>query len=253
MSPGTALLTLLLFLALAACWRWLLRPWFVQLYFLGGPLLMLLNAGRLELQAFTWVKVLTLAVSVQVILWLPRAGDRARRHLSRALAAILALNILEAVVADALAGLWVNAAAGLSLIATMRGPAHVTVGPAAGRPAVRYDLPWSWILAYSLWNLTVVCGHYPSHWLDHAAVLTMPLAVAVAARDRRLWLEARGFSLGLYAVGIVLVIDVAQLPWIPDSPSPAGLYPYLAGSVLLLAAWNLRARFFGRRGPDGPQ
>lgn len=253
MTPVIAGLTLLLLLLLAAGWRWLLRPWFVSGFFLGGPLLLLLNAGQLDLQAFTWIKVLTLAVSVQVILWLPRVGDRGRRGLARALAAILALNILEAVGADALAGHWVNAAVGLVLVGTMRGPAFIAAGRAAGRPAVHYDLPWSWILAYTLWNLTVVSGHYPRHWLDHAAVLTMPLVVAVAARDRRLWLEARGFSLGLYAVGIVLAIDLAQAPWIPDSPSPDGLQPFLGGAAVILAIWAVWDRLAAGRAAAGPQ
>lgn len=238
MMSAIAVPTLLLFLILAASWRWLLRPWFVTGFFLGGPLLLLFNAGRLDLQAFTWVKVLTLAVSVQVVLWLPRTVDPWRTRLRWALAGILALNILEAVVADAVAGRWVNAVAGLSLVLTMRGPDHVAAATFAGRPAVHYDLPWCWVLTYTLWNLTVVCGHYPRHWLDHAAVLTVPLVVALLARDRRLWLEVRAFTLSLYAVGIVVAIDAVHAPWIPDSPSPAGLYPYWSAVVALLAAWN---------------
>jgi hypothetical protein len=247
MTLAIAALTLLLFLVLAAGWRWLLRPWFVTGFFLGGSLLLVLSAGRLDLQAFTWVKVLTLAISMQVVLWLPRAGDPWRRRLAAALAAILALNILEAVVADAFAGRWVNAVVGLSLIATMRGPAHVSAARFAGRPAVYYDLPWSWVLAYTLWNLTVVCGHYPQHWLDHFAVLTVPLVGALVARDRRLWLEARAFTLGVYAVGIVLAIDAAGMPWIPDSPSPAAWYPYWSAGAALLAVWNAGQRIASGR------
>lgn len=237
----------LLFLVLFAAWRWLMRPWFVTGFFVGGPLLLLLNAGRLDLQAFTWVKVFTLAVSIQLILWFPRTGGPAARRLAGAITAILALNILEAVVADGMAGLWLNALTGLSLVATLRGPDQITAGAVAGRPALFYDLPWSWVLAYSLWNFTVVCGHYPQHWLDHLAVLTMPLFAALQAGDRRLWLEARGSSLSLYAVGIVLAIDAARLPWIPDSPSPAVLYPVFSGAAAVLAGWNLVARL--RRRP----
>ncbi len=248
MTPVIAALTLLLLGLLVAAWCWLLRPWFVHAYFLGGTLVLLLNAGRVDLQVFTWVKVLTLAVSMQVILRLPRAGAGPRVYLAQAAVAILALNILEAVVADAFSGHWLNATAGLALIATMRGPAAMSVGSVAGRPSVRYDLPWSWMLAYTLWNLTVVCGLYPRHWLDHLAVLLAPLAAALL--DRRLWLEARAFTLGLYAVGIVLGIDVAQAAWIPDSPDPAALYPYLSGAAVVLGLWNLRARWVSRNRPD---
>ena len=240
-------LTLLLLAVLLAGYRYLLRPVFVGIYFGVGPLLLLANARRLDLQAFTWAKVITLAVSVAAFVWYPRAKAAGQRRLGWALAAILVLNVLEAVVADAVGGQWVNALVGVSLIATVGGPSRITAASRDGRPAMRYALPWSWILTYTLWNIAVVCAHYPLHWIDHAAVLSAPLIVAVTARDRAFWLEARGFTLGLYAVGIVLVLDLGGFAWIPSGPSPAGVLPWFNALAVGLAGWNLWTAIAVRR------
>jgi hypothetical protein len=239
MSLALIGLTVLLFLVLLACYRYLLTPWFVAVFFGVGPLVMVLNASRLDLQPFTWAKVFSVALAVGVIVWLGRATGKAQRRLAVGLTAILVLNILEALAADAVGGRWVNAAVAATLIATVAGPGAVSVGQHKGRPVVWYDLPWRWVIAYSLWNLTVVSGNYPAHWCDHFAVLAVPLAATAVFGDRRCWLEARAFSLGVFAVGIVSVIDVFGGPWIPDSPSPAPLYPWLRAAAVAGAAWNI--------------
>lgn len=241
-----AALTVALLLALAGGHALLMRPWFVFAFFIGGPLLMLSQAATLDIQAFTWIKVFTLAVSVLLILAYPRTTGRMQRGLATAVAGILALNILEAVVVDALAGNLLNALVGATLIATQAGPARISPAQ-AGRPALRYDLPWSWILAYTAWNLTVVCGHYPLHWFDHLAVLTAPLLVALVRRDRQVWLEARAFTLSVYALAIVLAIDVYALDWIPSAADPAPIHPWVSALAAGLAAWNLAARYAARR------
>ncbi len=238
---NVALLTLALLVALLLAFRFLLRPWFVGLFFVAGLGAMIANAGRLDLQAFTWIKVITLAVTMAVLLAYPRGGPRARRVLGWAVTGIVFLNILEAVVVDAVAGQWVNATAGALLLVTLAGPSRVGARDLQGRPALTYDLPWSWIAAYTLWNITVVSRHYPQHYFDHVAVLAAPIVAAWLAGDRRLYIEARGLTLSLYAVAIVVMTEVIQAPWIPSAPSPAGFYPLLAGGAAAAGAWNLVA------------
>lgn len=240
-------LTMLLLVGLLAGYRYLLRPWFVAGYFIVGSLVLIVNAGRLDLQVFTWVKVFTLAVSVGVIVGCARAAGRLQSGFKWAATLILALNILEAVLADAFGRQWVNALVGVSLMATAGRPSRVTVTSVVGRPAMAYDLPWSWILTYTVWNLSVVCAHYPLHWLDHLAVLSAPIIAALGLRDRRLWLEARAFTLAVYAVGIVLAIDLGGFAWIPPGPSPVAIYPGLVTLGVALAVWNGWGWFGGRR------
>lgn len=239
------MLTVGLFCVLLASYRWGMRPGLVIAIFVAAPALLALNAGRLDLQLFTWVKVLTLAASMWFIAayaWL--RAEVWRRRLALCIIGFLVLNILEAVVADAVARHSVNALVGVSLIVTVARPQQVRSG--ADTPHLLYDVPWSWVLCYTLWNLTVVCGIYPEHWTDHFAVLAVPLAAALLwGRER--WLEARAFSLSVYACGIVLAIDVYQLPWLPPAPSPAGLYPWLSGLAAVLAIWNLFSVLSGIR------
>ncbi|MBL9213162.1 MAG: hypothetical protein JNL92_22055 [Opitutaceae bacterium] len=239
----TVALTFLSLLLLVAAYRQLMRPWFVAGFFVVGLALMAVNAGRLDLQPLTWAKVITLAVTMALFLSLPRSGPGFRHVLRHGMVGILFLNILEAIVADALGGRWVNAAVGGSLLATLESPSRVGTRDLAGRPAVTYDLPWRWIAAYTAWNFTVVCANYPLHYLDHAAVLAAPIVAAVLARDRRLYLEARGFTLSLYAVVIVVAIEVLHWPWIPSAPDPAGFYPFLSAVAAALGLWNLVQRF----------
>jgi len=237
--------TFLLFGALLAACRWGLRPVPVIAIFISAPAILAFNAPRMDLQVFTWVKVLTLAASMLLIVSYPLVRTEAwQRRLAACVTAILALNIVEAVVADAVAGHWLNPAVGTSLIVTLAWPRAFS--PSADGRHMLYDIGWPWILGYTAWNLTVVCGLYPEHWTDHLAVLAVPLVVAwLWGRER--WLEARALSLALYAVGIVLVIDVFRLPWLPTPPSPAELYPWLSGLAALLAVWNLLPSLLRRR------
>jgi len=241
-------LTFLSLILLVAAYRHLMRPWFVAVFFVVGLALMAVNAGRLDLQPFTWAKVITLAGTMAVFMSLPRSGLGWRKGLTYGLVGILFLNILEAIGADGLGGHWVNALVGVSLLATLEKPSKVGSRDVAGRPAVTYDQSWSWIAAYTLWNFTVVCANYPLHYLDHAAVLTAPIVAALLARDRRLYLEARGFTLSLYAVTIVVSIDVMQWPWIPSAPDPAGFYPYLSAVAVGAGVWNVFQHFRPARG-----
>jgi len=239
------MLTLVLFCALLASCRWGMRPGLVVATFVAAPVVLAVHAGQLDLQLFTWAKVLTLVASMLLLVAYLRVRDEVwRSRMALCFVAILALNILEAVVADAAARHWPNALVGVSLMATLAGPSAIRRSE-DGRHML-YTLSWPWILCYTVWNLTVVCGIYPEHWTDHLAVLAVPVAAALLwGRER--WLEARAFSLSVYAWGIVLAIDVYRLPWLPPSPNPERLYPWLSGLAAILAVWNLAPLLARRR------
>ena len=242
--------TSLLFAGLWLAYRWLLRPWFIIPFFVFGPLVLLLNIGRIHLQAFTWAKVLTLAATMLIILGRARVKARWQHGFSWAIVFLLALNILEAVIADSFRGNWLNAAIGLSLIATQRGSKRIFTLPIGERSVVHYDLRWSWILSYTVWNFTVVCAIYPKHWFDHIAILGAPLLMAALARDARRWLEIRAFILATYAFALVLVIEVGGFAWIPSVPLPAGMIGVIKIVGVAFAVWNIVTRL--RRWGDAP-
>lgn len=248
MTLTTLVLTLGLFGALLAGYRFGMSPLVLAVLFGSGPIVMIGAAGRLDLQLFTWVKIFTLSASMVVLVARRQATGRRAEILSRVIVGILALNILEAVAADVASGAWWNALAGVLLVATQRGASAVGTRVAGGRVAVTYDLPWSWLLAYTLWNLAVVCAHYPLRWVDHVAVLASPLAAVLLVRDRARWLEARAFTLGVFANAVVLVLDVARWPWIPSTPMPGFLPGVVTLVALSLGFWNAVAWWLTRRG-----
>jgi hypothetical protein len=247
MTLTVFLLTLGLLGALLAGYRFGMSPAVLAVLFGAGPIVMILRAGQLDLQLLTWVKIFTLAVSMLVLVARRAATGRWAMFLSRVIVGILALNILEAVAADVASGAWWNALAGALLVATQPGAQAVGTCKLNGRVAVTYDLPWRWLLAYTAWNLAVVCAHYPPRWVDHLAVLASPLVAVLWARDRRCWLEARAFTLGVFGNVVVLVLDVARWPWIPTTPMPGIALPVITGTALVLGTWNGSAWWRDRR------
>lgn len=252
MTFTVLILTLALFGALVSAYRYGMSPLVLAVLLGSGPVAMIATASRLDLQLFTWVKVFTLAATMVVLVARRRATGRRAEILSRVIVGILALNILEAMVADVADGAWWNALAGGLLVATQRGPSAVGTRRLGNRVAVTYDLPWGWLLAYTLWNFAVVCAHYPQHWIDHIAVLAAPLAAVLLARDRTLWLEARVCTLGVLGNAVVLVIEVARGPWIPSTPMPGLVPPVITFAALAVGVGQAVAWWRTRRGRATP-
>ena len=100
----------------------------------------------------------------------------------------------EASMKDIQSGLYINAAAGLLLLVTTPGPKTISVDKEGKWRDFYYDLPFLWVLGYTIWNFTFVSGSYPHMYRMHIAVLLA--AVVPAYFDNKLWNQARGFTLG---------------------------------------------------------
>jgi hypothetical protein len=111
----------------------------------------------------------------------------------------LGLNILEAVVMDWSRGATANAIAGLVLIASLALIRAPRVEARAGRPEIVFELGWSWIASYTVWNACFVYGSFTHAFGQHLAVLAAALVPAIR-RGQASWLTARATSLGLYLV-----------------------------------------------------
>jgi hypothetical protein len=227
----------LLFAVLVAAQRWLSRGWFVYPFFGLAAAVVLASSRTIDVQPLTWAKVFTLAFSVAFITAAPSFPESRRRWAYRIAWTILALNMLEASVSDLVGARYLNGLVGLSLMLTQPRLSRFSVEPVRGQPTLLYDLSWVWIAAYTSWDFAVVWGHYPEHFTDHLAVLFAP--IALAAHDRRLYFQARALTLSLYAVVIVIAVEVMGLPWLPGGAPPAPLYDVLVGLNLLLGALNL--------------
>jgi Family of unknown function (DUF5692) len=186
--------------------------------------------GADEGSLFSFVKVASAAVGAAYIqaLKITRWADH---PLGRAVAfGLLAVNILEAVVAEAAQGGFVNAAAGLLLILTQASPGAVGVAPREAGRDFSYRLGGPWIAAYTLWNFTFVYGRVEVHGATGAfaamAVVHLLGPLLASRRASELWLQARAFVL----TPIVALRVVAPYP-----PylclSPGWYVPAVAGAL----------------------
>jgi len=123
---------------------------------------------------------------------------------------LLAINILEAVVADAVKLNAVNAAAGVLLVLAQAYPGAITVDRDSFRRDLRYQLGGWWVAAYTVWNFAFVYGCVPSF----AAFALVHLAAPIlACRGRsELWLQAR--------VAVLSVMMIVRM----SAPNPPFLY-----------------------------
>lgn len=205
--------------------------------FCGYPLAMIFWPAPLDLQPFTWVKVLTLCFGMLLVDFLPGWNSQNSQGRAWVFYAFLALNIAEATANDAAHGRWIGAAIGATLILLQPGARAVRFPILSRRRTLAYDLPWSWIAAYTAWNAGFVCAAYPLHASDHLAVLGAPLAATFWAGDRGAWYRARALTLALYGCLVVGVIDMAHRPWLPAFSGSESVYPYLLAVAVCLLGW----------------
>ena len=107
---------------------------------------------------------------------------------------LLMLNCGEASMKDIQTGNYINAAAGFLLLLTTPGPKTISVDKEGKWRDFFYDIPFLWVLGYTIWNFTFVSGSYPHMYRMHIAILLA--AVVPAYWDNKLWNQARGFTLG---------------------------------------------------------
>lgn len=121
---------------------------------------------------------------------------------------ILGANILEASIQDitlafsscdpSLSPL-LNGIAGLILIATMTLPSKMTVNRSSTKHDFEWDLSWIWILSYTLWNWIFTTNNWSEYSMRHAALLLAPIAACLLF-NRRIWVMARAYTLGIYMI-----------------------------------------------------
>lgn len=238
LSTQTVLYTGALFCFLVIFYRVLVVPVFCFLFFGIGLLVLTINAASLDLQFFTWVKTYTLVISLFIIILMREASERSKKRFKLIIYFIFILNIAEPVLFDVTSRLWANALVGLSLIATLSKASSINVEEYKGRRHVSYDLPWCWIIAYSLWNITFIYGHYSLHYFDHLAVLLAPILIAQNKGVKQLWFETRAITLTLHVITIIFTIDFFKLPWIPPAPTQPLVYDVMLALSIFSGAVN---------------
>ena len=238
---GGGVLALAAVLILAG--RWMTSNALHLAIFGGFPVLMLVLAGRLEIQGITWFKIFSLCAGILIIHFAPLVRSPWRMYAGMAVYVVLLLNIGGPAVHDAVSGRWFGAAAaGAICLLTPRWKA-ISYPVVNGRGVLAYDIPWLWIGAYTFWNASFVSTAYPAHASDHIAVLTAPLVLALWPRNRGAWLLYRARTISLYGVMVVAANEVAKMDWIPAIQGTEKLHGPLVAAAWLLIACDILVRF----------
>jgi len=130
--------------------------------------------------------------------------------------AILALNILEAVIRDfqcysyngvvdgllIQGGPWniMNGMAGILNIVTISGWCGIYIGKDKNKDMLWPDQLWFWIIAYDLWNFAYVYNCIPDHSFYSGLMLLLSCTIPAFFFKKGAWLQHRAQTLALWAM-----------------------------------------------------
>lgn len=197
-------LTILLFIAqevFRRAGKWALWVIFFLIPLILTPFWFSVN----EFDIFLWIKIYTVCFCVGWGTLMRFTSLGQKPWALGTIPLLLAANILEATVVDALGhgpAHMLNAITGVLLIARVPyGSTSVAIETTHRCRDLHLGLSRSWILGYTLWNWTFVAINYPVLAGHHIAVLGSMLIVA--ALDSRRWIQGRAFTLGLSLIATV--------------------------------------------------
>lgn len=221
---------------------------------------------------FHWVKVysaLAGALGFMAIRYVPRLA--ARRWVLAFPAAVLALNIAEAVTRDfqvfglsegfndgvyMVPGPWnvMNGIAGILNLLTICGWAGIYVSRDRTRDMIWPDMLWFWILAYDLWNFAYVYNAVGDHAFYAGAALLVAATVPAFVLRRGAWLQHRAHTLALWMMFTMAVPTFVHdsVFAVDASRNPAALFTVSAVSLaanVAVAVYQVHRMVTRRRHP----
>lgn len=153
---------------------------------------------------FRWVKLYSAVVGGIFFTLIRFNGLDKYRWARFAVAAILAINILEACTQDYsnhhLANT-LNALAGVLNIVTISRWAGIRRGPQAPHDMLWPGMTIGWIIAYDIWNFTFVYLNFPNTALFTLMLVIAPTLAAIFIA-KGTWMQARAYTLSIYMMYI---------------------------------------------------
>lgn len=235
-------------------WKWAGLAFFVAL-----PVVLTIfvwphtaGAGSSTGTWFHWVKVysaLAGCLGFMALRYVPRL--QRNRWMLMFPAAILALNITEAVVRDfqvsrlqgmhdgvmMVGGAWnvMNGVAGILNILTICGWMGIIVSRDRSKDMVWPDMLWFWIVAYDLWNFAYVYNCVGDHAFYAGAALLISCTIPAFFLKKGAWLQHRAHTLALWMMFTMAVPTFVSSSMfsVDSSHDPAAL---MTVSALSLAA-----------------
>jgi hypothetical protein len=212
------------------------------------------NSGQSTANWFQWAKTYSALTGCIIFMGL-RFSKRiqSKRWYYTLPAAILALNILEAVVREFeisgikketitngmtyIGGPWniMNAIAGILSILTICGWFGIIVSKDKQKDMIWPDMLWFWIIAYDLWNFAYLYNCVTDRALYGGAALLLSCTIPAFFMKKGAWLQHRAQTLGLW---MMLVMSVPQFFTggkfaVASTHNPTA---YMVVSVIALAA-----------------
>ncbi len=254
-------------------WKWAGLGFFVAL-----PIILTIfvwpttaGAGSSTGSWFHWVKVysaLAGCLGFMAIRYIPRLSRN--KWVLLFPPAILAINILEAVIRDfQVAGLqgmhdgvfmvggswnYMNGIAGIINILTICGWMGIVISRDSSKDMVWPDMLWFWIIAYDIWNFAYVYNAVGDHSFYAGAALLVSCTIPAFFLKRGAWLQHRAHTLALWMMFTMSVpaFVTSSAFAVESSHNPAALFTVSALSlainlaVLVYQVHTIRTR---RRNP----
>ncbi|MCC2307542.1 DUF5692 family protein [Cellulomonas chengniuliangii] len=217
---------------------------------------------------FHWVKVysaLAGCIGFMLLRYYPRIARN--KYALMFPAAILAINILEAVIRDfevtsmngmvdgvmMVGGPWnvMNGIAGLLNLLTICGWAGIVISQDKKRDMVWPDMVWFWIIAYDLWNFAYVYNCVGDHAFYAGGALLVSCTIPAFFIKRGAWLQHRAHTLAfwmMFTMAVPAFVSDSKFA-VDSSHDPKALFVVSAISLVVnvaVAVYQVR-RIVARR------
>ena len=199
--------------------------WFSLAFFIGLTLVMTAfvwpktaGPGTSVSTWFHWAKIYSVIIACIGFTFMRFTPLGEKSYAKAFPAAILALNILEAVIRDfelgiTAGGIWhiLNGVAGILSIITISGWTGIFAEKKGKRDLIWPDMTTAWIIAYDIWNLTYIYFCVPEHATYGISVL---LACTIPALfiKKGTWIQARAYTLGVWMMYIFTFNAYIDIP-----------------------------------------
>lgn len=187
---------------------------------------------------FRWVKLFSVVFAVVWFTFFRFTKLGEKDFVKFIAAAILCINILEAVVQDLLKMQipnTLNAAAGILSIVTLSGWRGITTDQSCKeKDMVWPEMTMFWIVGYTVWNWVFVYFNFPENAAFHIMVL---LACFIPALFKKsLWMQARAFTLAGWMIYFFTFPNFisSQVVWLPKNETLIWIAAIISLSINLI-------------------
>ena len=186
---------------------------------------------------FLWFKMYSILLFLVLFLVLRYTYFSKNPLFLRLIYFMLVLNIAEAIIADFVYSNFFNGIAGILLILTLPTSIKKITVDTKNKKDLLYDIPFLWIFSYTLWNLVFIINIFPTAIFTNIVILGT--AFIVGYFNRKTWLQARAYTLGIY---LILLFTVPAISFYTMNSIPDAGFIYIMNIASFV--WMIGYTFF---------